>query len=370
MPLNAELTTRLDANALVQGFLGGLGGPAGSLNAIPNPADPGRLAAAGGAGGAFLPTPILDAVNRFAAVALPPSQVPDTIQLVERTLVSIEHFTARDQASDLAALAQQLTAELEKANQQGIPGTILTIADLLKNSPTGSSLRPLLSSLLGGGRGLALPDALGEYLPAFASTIRVIAGLMVYETVLAEGERLSGIVSSLFSASRAQSAVDSLQAAFSFGGQNLAQALAAADPNDSARVHGLINAVENAAAQLDDLDAYVSRGMGFGEATLVHFNSTAAQAEIATAGALLRDANLGSLRRTIESLVHVVQPIADGLNPGAAAASGMDQLLQLAEAQVDQAAAAIRNLDAGVLVTPLTTGISAITAPLRDFTNL
>jgi hypothetical protein len=370
MALNAELTVRLDATSLVQTFISDIAGSSGSLNAIATPANADQVNTASGAGGSFLAGPIRDAVTRVAGAAFPAPDVPATIQRIESALASIETFTTRDLGADLTALAQQLTTELERANGQGIPGTILTITDLLGRSPTWSSLRQILSTFTGGTERLPLPDALTDYVPAFAASARVIAGLMVYETVLAEGERLTAIVASLFSADGAQREADNLLASFQAGGASLAQALAAADPNDAARIDALVGAVENAAAALDALDAYVSRGMGFGEATLVHFNVAAAQAEIAAAGALLRDPDLGGLRRVIESLARQAQPVADLLDPKDAAARGMDAVFQLAEAQVAQAAFAIRNLDAGVLVTPLTTGISTITAPLRDFTNL
>ena len=370
MALNAELTVRLDASSLVEGFLGQISGSSGSLNAIASPADPDQLSSASGSGGSFLPAPILDAITRFAGAALPVSDVPATIARIETTLTSIEQLTTRDLGADLTALAEQLTTELEKANQQGIPGTILKVIDLLKGAPGFSALAPLLSSFASGAPDLKLPDALTDYLPAFASTVRVLAGLMVYETVLAEGERLTAIVASLFSADQARRAADTLQASFQVGDRTLVQALSAAAPADEAAIDALIAAVENTAAQLEALDAYVSEGMGFGEATLVHFNITAAQAEIAAAGAMLRDPDLGGLRRVIESLARQAQPVADLMDPKDAAARGMDAVLDLAESQVAQAAAAIRNLDAGVLVEPLTDGISTITAPLRDFTGL
>ena len=74
-----------------------------------------------------------------------------------------------------------------------------------------------------------MPDGIADYLPAFASTVRTIAGLMVYETVLAEGERLTAIVASLFTADRARRDADGLDRRCTSGIGTLAQALAAAD---------------------------------------------------------------------------------------------------------------------------------------------
>ena len=70
MALNADLTSRLDANSLVDGFLATINGSAGSLNAIEAPADEQQLAAASTSGGAFVPGPIRDAYgcgDSFAA---------------------------------------------------------------------------------------------------------------------------------------------------------------------------------------------------------------------------------------------------------------------------------------------------------------
>jgi len=256
---------------------------------------------------------------------------------------------------------------VQSANEQGIPGTILKVLDLLRNSPTGGALTQILSGVTSG---LPLPEGLGDYLPAFASTVRVMAGLMVCETVLAEGERLSGIVANQFSSDRARQLADSLQASFQLGGQPLDQVLATADPGDAAGVYGNIVAVQNVVAQLASLDDYVSQGMGFGEATLVHFDINAAQTEVAVAAALLRNPDLSSLRRVMESLARVAEPVSSLIDPGTAAARGLEDLFQLVESQVTQAATAIRNLNADVLVTPLANGLSAITAPLHNFTNL
>jgi hypothetical protein len=316
MALNAELTVRLDAKSLVDTFLGELSGSSGSLNAIPSPASGDDLAAAEGSGGSFLAGPIREAIGGLASVGLPIPEIPATLQRIEATLAAVEGFTSRDVGADVTALLQQLTAELERANEQGVPGTILTVADLLSRSPTWSALAPLLSVLTGGSQNVALPEAVTEYLPAFASTVRVIAGLMVYETVLAEGERLTAIVSSLFNAERARRDAAALQAAFQIGDRTLAQELASVGAADTARIEALIVAMDNIAAHLAGLDEYVSQGMGFGEATLVHFNVAGAQADVAAAGALLRDPDLGALRRVVESLAQRAQPIADSSIPG------------------------------------------------------
>src|SRR5262249_52733778 len=93
MPLTADLAVRLDASTLVEGFLNQISQSSGSLTAIPNPVDANQFASASSAGSAFAPSLILDAVNRFATVALPDLQTPATLQRIESTLTSVEGLT-------------------------------------------------------------------------------------------------------------------------------------------------------------------------------------------------------------------------------------------------------------------------------------
>src|SRR5215472_11187014 len=108
MPLSADLATRLDATSLVQGFVGDLGTFAGSLNAIANPADPGRVSEASSAGGAFVPATILEAVTRVSGIDLPVGRVPAIVQRIESTVGVIEQLSSRNIGGDLSTLAQQL----------------------------------------------------------------------------------------------------------------------------------------------------------------------------------------------------------------------------------------------------------------------
>src|SRR5258706_13965077 len=110
--------------------------------------------------------------------------------------------------------------------------------------------------------------------------------------------------------------------------------------------------------------------MGFGEATLEYFDVKTAQTELAVAATLLRDTDLGDLKKLIEAAAGWLRPIADQLDVSGAPARGLEGLLTLAESQVTRAATGIRGLDASILVDPLTTGLNEITRPLRDFTDL
>src|SRR5262245_7910584 len=150
MALNADLTVKLDAGSLVSGFLNGLGGPSGALNAIPNPADPSKMSGATAAGGSFLPAPLLQQVSQFSGVSLPTAQIPATLARIEGTLTSLEQLTTRDVGADVTALVQQLTAELEGVNEQGIPGIILKVSEILRASPTGGALTNILGALTSG----------------------------------------------------------------------------------------------------------------------------------------------------------------------------------------------------------------------------
>src|SRR3954454_3712107 len=154
MSLNAQLTLKLDASSLVQGLIGELSGHAGSLNAIPNPASADQMSQAGSAGGSFLPASLVQSISQAAGIALPASSIPATIAQIESVLAPIEQLTTRDLGADLSQLATQLTTELESANQQGIPGILLNISNILQDSPLGASLGGLLSQLTSSVEGL------------------------------------------------------------------------------------------------------------------------------------------------------------------------------------------------------------------------
>lgn len=369
MGLNADLTTKLDAGTLVDAFLAGVAGPAGSLTAIKSPANSQQLASAAQSGQAFLPAPIRDALARFSDVQIAPPQVIPTIERIHDALASIEQLTARDLSGDIAAMAEQLSRELEAGSKDGIPGTLLRVATLLKEAPAGAALVELLTAVTGASSTFSMPSGLNDFLPALVATGRVVAGLMVYETVLAEGDRLSRLVAGQFSAERARQQLAGVAASFQAGGQPLTQLLATVDVNDAGRLEGAILAVENVPEQLESLDDYLSEGMGFGEATLEYFDVAAAQTELAVAATLLRDTDLADLKRLMEAVVGWISPIAESLDPRAPE-RGMEELLTLAETQATQAAAAIRSLDASILVDPLVKGLDEIMSPLREFADL
>ena len=370
MGLNADLTTRLDAGSLVQGFLTGISGSAGSLNTIESPASSQDLADASTSGNAFLPEPIRAALARFGDVEIGALPAVPTLDRIQETLAAIEQLTSRNLNTDISALAEQLSRELETGGTEGVPGTLLRVANILKEAPAGSALANLLSTITSGAGNLSLPPEVNNFLPALISSGRVIAGLMVFETVLNEGERLSRLVAAQFSADRARQELANVTTSFEVGGGTLAQLLAGVDVNNAGQLEGAITAAENTATQLEALDEYLSQGMGFGEATLEYFDVITAQAELATAATLLRDTDLDDLKKLIEAAAQWLKPIADSLDVSGVPARGLEALLALAEAQVAQGAAAIRSLDASILIDPLTNGLNEITTPLRDFTDL
>lgn len=370
MGLNADLTVKLDASGLVNNFVSGLGGPAGALNGIDIPVADSQLSEASTSGSAFVSGPIRSAIERFGAAQIGAASPLLTLDRLRAALEAVELITVRDLSSDISGLAEQVSRELEGKSEGGIPGILLRIANLLKESPAGSGIFQLLGSLTGGSPSLSVPPEISNFLPALVGTARVLSGLMVFETVLAEGDRLSRVVANQFNADRARQELANFIASFHVGGQPLSQFLIDVDVNDPGRLEGAILALENCAIRLESLDAYLSEGMGYGEATLEYFDVAAAQAELAVAASLLRDTDLSELRRLAEGAAQWLDPIAQTLDPKDAAARGMDELLTLAESQAAQAAAAIRSLDVSILVDPLTSGLNEITAPLRNFTDL
>lgn len=142
-----------------------------------------------------------------------------------------------------------------------------------------------------------------------------------------------------------------------------------ADPSDAAAVDACVGELDAATTLLrgwlDDLAA----GMGLGQATLVHLNMTRVQADVATAGALLRDVHLDVLARQLQAALGGLRPLM-GLDFAAAPANALDQLLSQAEAQVAGLVGRLQAWDPVELVQPLQQGLQTLTAPLAQVHRL
>jgi lysophospholipase L1-like esterase len=368
--LKVELTARLDVSTLVQGLLTEIAGPAGGLQGVSAPLSESQLSGIAAGGVSFEGTGLEASISGFASVVTSRiGELPvagDALEQIIRTLELIENLASGDLGGQISGLFDRLKIELE--GESGSPiNLLLKLSEILGQSDLSQAINALLGLLTGGGG--IFPREIGDLLPGSANTIRVIGGLMVYESALSETERLAVTLGNLFDSNRAQQELVNISKSLQSGGMTLAQRLALANVSDPVELESVTLALEQAASRISALNDYVSERMGFGEATLEYLDIGAVQVELATAGILLRNPDLSALKRFIDSAVAKVDPYL-AIDPSAMASRTVDQVLAEVEARRDEFVSAIQSLDVGIITGPFNDGITFATTPLREFSQL
>ncbi|BDI04731.1 hypothetical protein [Sphaerotilus microaerophilus] len=368
MPLATDLSTRLDAGALVSGFLGQLSGHGASLGAINAPeADTGGIddTLAGLDAGSLAPLIANLAQQGSAALvaASGASAQADPLAGINQALALVEQLSGSGVREDLEALFDQLGAELEGTAEGGTVGLLLRLSRLLADSPQGGSLVALLRSLLGA-TGVQVPGALsqaGQWLPAAASLVRSLGGLMMLESVLEESQRLTGLMAQRLDAGLMQRQIDQLASML----DPALAARVAGTGTDDAALAALRAALAVPAGRVASLRETLAAAMGLGEATLAYLDVDQVQTEVATAAALLRDIDLAPVQRLLQSALGGLRPLMQ-LDLSQVPAQSLGTLLDQVQAQVGQMASQIEAFDPGVLLAPLQQGVDTVTAPLEN----
>jgi uncharacterized protein YukE len=372
MSLQEDIATNLNAGALVTTLTSSLGVSAGSLNTLTLPVSAEQLHGASNAG-AFDTEAILSAVRQVAEQAAPgllALPVPgDLMHQITTTLEAIEQVTAHDIGASFSALTDRLTAEFEGDTQEGFVGILLRVMQVLSTAPESAILKTLFRDVTGlAGGGVRLPDGIGNALPAVINAVRVLGGLMTLESMLSEAERLTGLVAEQLDPVRARDLLDRLRTALT-ANVPLAQRVAATDPNDPDAVEAAIANVRDAADLMDAAETYISRGMGFGEATLAYLDVEKLQAELEIAKALLRNPDLTQLEQLIRSATDGLRPIL-AIDLSAAPHQPLDAVLSAVEAQIDQYVNQITAFDPATIASPLAAGLDEVSAAIRGFSDL
>ncbi len=372
MPLHADITVRLDASTLVGVLLSNLTGSAGALGAIATP-DTGSATGtitttAAGFNTASLGPAITGLVSQ-AGVGLS-AIVPQANLLggIGSALTLIEQATQGNLRADIEALLAQLAQELEGSRQGGTFAVLMRLSQLLANSSQGGVLATLLQTVLDAA-GVSTPPAvrdISSLLPAVDSLVRAVGGLMMLETVLAESQRLTGVMAQRLDAGAVRRQVDQVMALLA---PALAARIAATPPGDEAALDAVVNAVRVAADQLGALQQDLSAAMGLGEATLAYLNVDQVQLEVASAAALLRNIDLSPLERQLRGALGGLGPFM-AFDFAGAPAQSLGALLGQAETEIANFAGKINDWNPADLVGPLQDGIAKLTAPLADLTQL
>ncbi len=372
MPLHADITVRLDASTLVAALMSRLSDSSGALGAIATP-DTGSATAsitttAAGFNTASLGPAITSLVTQAGAGL--GAIVPQTHLLgsIDSALTLIEQATQGSLRADIEALLTQLTQELEGSREGGTFAVLMRLSQLLARSSQGGVLATLLQSVLGAA-GVNTPPAvrdISSLLPAVDSVVRAVGGLMMLETVLAESQRLTGVMAQRLDAGAVRRQTDQVMALLT---PTLAARIAASPPSDDAALDAVANAVRLAADQLDAWQQELSAGMGLGEATLAYLNVDQVQLEVASAAALLRNIDLSPLERQLRGALAGLGPFM-AFDFAGAPPQSLNALLGQAEAEIVNFAGKINDWNPADLVAPLQDGITKLTAPLADLSQL
>lgn len=369
MALAADIGSKLDAGSLLTAFTGSLQGPGGQLNAVQVPGDPNAASqAAGGASGLSV-SGIADAVTQLAQQAQPLiASLPGPGQSIARitnTLTTVEQLTTGNLIADLTTLAQNVITELEGPQDDSVLATVMKIVNTLSSAPEGQALLALINAL-SGGTGLSLPSGMGDTLPAIEGAVRAVGGLMILQSVISEADRLTSTAAGFLDAARAQAEIVGFQSALP---DTLAAQITATDATDPVAVAAALAAVGTAADSFDALNDYLSRAMGFGEATLAYLDVTTVQTEMAAATAMLTGVDLAPLERVIQSAANGLAPyLKFDAPPGPGQV--LDTLLHSLEAKVTELATQINTIDTASITAPIAQGVGAVTAILTQFANV
>jgi hypothetical protein len=368
--LRAELGTRLDARGLVTTLLAGLTGPTGTLAGAASPVGEVQLAGAGQVSVRANPSDITTALERVAhdvggALAnLPAAQ--EVIRPLTGALELVETIAAGDLTGDIRALLTRLSGELSGSRQAGFLDALERLGKMVGAAP---ELRGLFQIVTTGFRaaGVSLEPSqvMADALPAVVATARGLGALMQLESALAEGERLTEIMARQLEPDRVAPEIAALRTTFETASESVSAVAAAVGALSPAEIESAATTLLECAARLAAVETLLSQSMGFGEATLVHFDIGRLEAEVREAAAVLGRVDTERIARTIQALLDRIRPVLDLELPPPLGHS-LEALLGLLEARVTDIAGAIASVDLDPLADPIRQGFDRLTGALGE----
>lgn len=367
-----DLVDQLDIGTVVgtlTSSLSALTGSGGALHDVQVPTTDDQLDGATQGASQVDTSGIVAGVEQLAGQILPLlGNIPgasDLIRPVESALAVVEQVTSGDLLQGLQDLATRFQTELSGSRQGGFLGTLERLLDLVQGAQELQALLGLIRTITGvSGLGFAGPAGkVMQAIPAALNSARAMAALMALESSLAEAERLTGVMRDQVSPDTVSAATSALEAAFGEGGASLASFVQGIDTASAAQVDAARQAISAASSRLADVDALLSRSLGFGEATLVHLDVSQVRAEVAQATSVLSSVDTGPIRNAVQGLVDLLDPVLK-LKPPDAPANQLDQLLTFLHDKAEDIAAAIQALDFTPLTDPITKGLGAVTSAM------
>ena len=373
--LRAELSGRLDAGHLLDQFLGAdgqggtLGGPASQLSAISSPVTAEQLGGiSGGAAGIDLSS-LTAAIGRLAErlgplVASLPGPA-DVVAPLVNGLTLVERVATGDLATQLQSLGEKLSQDVSGRQEGDALSALLGIGQRLLDLPEAKPLLDLLTPLLQGSGG-QLPAVLRTFqdlVPALGGTFRVVGSLMALESLLAEAERLMGVMADQLDPETIAPRADGLIASLGDGPGSLTDLLNRLDPADPEAVGAALAAVGLCGERLVGYREALAAAMGLGEATLVYLDVDAIQREMQDVAASIHGVDLDPVERLCQALAGWVDPVL-AIDPASLPSFTLEELLHQLETRMEGYAASIRGADLEAVVRPLTDALGAVRSPL------
>ncbi len=375
--LKMELSSKLDASSLVESFLSNVEGPASALTGIADPTPASSVSdinsQIGGLNTESLGSTVDVLVQAATSIVGSLPLAADIVKPVTDALATIELVAANPDIGDLETsvktLIDKLSGILDGPRDNGALGALHAAASALGESQQGSAITTLISQLTGSsGVGIANVPVI-DAIEALDGAVRVVGGLMVLDAVTSDIKRLTGIMAARLDPRVLDRELTSLEAALSFDGAELADAMASVDAADLGKIQRIISAVAAAAAALDRIRDEYSAAMGLGEATLVYLDIDKLTAELDTGRTLIRTGDLAPVNRIATRLAGGLQPfLRQDLLAGPT--QDLDALFANAESRLADIASRITAIDVAEFVSPLASGVALLTSPIDKLTEL
>lgn len=378
MGLTATLSAGLDCRSLATALVGQLQTHGGALGTVAIPLDAGSLRAVTHASGGVNSTPVAAAVAQLAGQIPAALSALPAVDAVVQPLTAIVGLAGQIAANDVPTLFDQVIARtrdvLTPPAGGGHAAMLLRVAEVLTAAPEGQALRQLAAALLpaigpmfDAGRAGIFPFL--DVLRGVEGATQVLGGLMCLETVLAEAERLAGLLSVRLDPAAIADRQAALSAALGDGATALAARVAAVDAADDLALGAIVSEVIAVARTLGELREALAVGLATDEATLAYLDVETLQAEVDAARAMIRTADAAPARRATEALAALIQPLLAFELPGTPA-GGVSALLDIVEAQVAGVAAQVDAIDLGFITDPLAAALRTATQPLCELQAL
>src|ERR1051325_3468248 len=259
--LRTQLSAKLDVSSLVQDFLTNVEGSSGTLQGIsdPTPAE-GLESINTQLGGLDLGSRDSSSGVLVEGATSVVGSLPiagDIIKPVTDALETLEALVANPELGDfegrIKALVGQLSGVLEGPRENGVLGALHAMALALGDSPEATLAKDLLQRLTTAG-GITIPDVpITDAIQALDGAVRVLGGLMVLDAVTSDIERLTRLMATRLDPRLLDRELAALEAALTFDGGELADAMAGVDPADTGTVQRIAAAVAGDALHSTDI---------------------------------------------------------------------------------------------------------------------